>query len=141
MSDEHMMLMSQGAIEALESQAYDNGYWKGREDQAFDSKLALAEFKKLEELLGATNKASLVEACEQLMMEVRAHREAGKAAAWALEKQRKKIDEQAGHIAMLEQSQLTMGFTLDQQHNEIRDLQEKLNSAVVKAIDAMEAMS
>ena len=44
--------------------------------------------------------------------------------AW---KQRKKIDEQAGHISMLEQSQLTMGVTMDQQHNEICTQRETIN--------------
>lgn len=135
-----MILMSQGAIDALDEQAFDEGFKKGFDEATFEWRLVAAQHKKLAEILEVAGEVSIMDAADRLGQEVRSHREASKAAMLALEAQRKKIQELRNEVAMLHQSLTTMSLAMDQQHNEIRDLRETLNSAVVKAIDAMEAM-
>jgi len=122
-----MILMNQGALDALDEQAWDEGFRKGREEGLFEGKLYQAQYKKLCEILEVEGDQSLIDACEHLGQELRAHREASKVATFALEKQRKKIDDQAHQIIQLEQSLNTMGFTNDQLQNEISDLHEQVN--------------
>lgn len=122
-----MILMNQGAINALEDQAFDEGIAKGRQEASDEYHVFLREQKRLVEILEVEGDQSLVEAADHLYQEVRAHREAMKVAAFQLEKQREKISEQQRELAMHKESLLTMSLALDQQHNEIRDQREKIN--------------
>lgn len=132
MSDE-MILMNQGALDALDEQAFDEGFRKGREEAEFEWRLVAAQHKKLAEILELTGDMNLMDAADQLGQEVRSHREASKAQLFALEAQRKKIVELRSMLTTRDQSLMTMSLTLDQQHNEIRDLKERLYGAGVVA--------
>lgn len=88
-----MMLMSQGAIEALEDQAYGEGRKHAREELASDMASALAQQKRLREVLEVEGDQTLVEAADLLYEEVRSHREAMKIASRRIEEQRHTINE------------------------------------------------
>jgi len=88
-----MILMNQGAIDALENQAFSAGVERGREEASEEYHLFLREQKALCEVLEVEGDQSLVDAAEHLAAELRAHREAMKVAARRIEQQRETINE------------------------------------------------
>lgn len=104
------MLMSQGAIDALEEQAFDDGFKKGQEETEYDWRLVAAQHKKLAEILEVEGDMNLMDAAEQLGVEVRAHREAAKAGANAIERRRLEVEEL--RAALMEKERENLGERL-----------------------------
>lgn len=133
-----MILMNQGALDALDEQAFDEGWKKGREEAEFEWRLVAAQHKKLAEILEVEGDQNLMDAVEHLGQEVRSHRDAQKLAASVLEAQRKKINELAREVLVKEEHIAQIGQYIQKLETKICDLQEKCYGAgVVEAAKEM----
>lgn len=91
MSDEHMMLMSKSSIEAVCNDAFRDGRKAGVAEADEQWMVIRTVHRRLYEILEVKDGESLVDAVEQVYQELRTQRQAIKAAAGIIERQRQEL--------------------------------------------------
>lgn len=102
------MEITHEALEAIRDEVWDEGYQKGKEEAEFEHKLALAQFRRLREILEVEGDQSLLEAADLLFQEASSHREAARAGANILEQRRKELVELRAKLAEDERQGMAM---------------------------------
>jgi hypothetical protein len=110
------MQVSESALEAIRDEAFEEGYKRARKDADFESRMMVAQFKKLSEILELEGDQNLIDGIENMAAQCRAHKEANRVICENLDAARAQIVELRAQAAQMERVSVETRLWADKQH-------------------------